>query len=80
MNGLSFHNQILKILNLLSNIWTVYLWINTVKYNGDWEITITYENLHIVQSQFFTDMLIFIYIWSNLIIFWFIGIQILLVW
>ncbi len=25
----------------------------------------TYENLQIVQSQFFTDKLIFIYIWSN---------------
>jgi len=40
----------------------VYLQINMVKYNADREITNTYENLHIVQSQFFTDKLIFIYI------------------
>ncbi len=41
---------------------------------------ITYENLLIVRSQFFTDMLIiFIYIWSNSNIFWFISIQIQLV-
>jgi hypothetical protein len=31
-----------------------------VKYNPDWEIMNTYENLQIVQSQFFTDNLIFI--------------------
>ena len=35
-----------------------------------------YENLQIVQSQFFTDKLIFVYIQSNLNISWFIGIQI----
>jgi len=51
-----------------------------VKYDADREITITNENLQIVWSQFFTDMVIFIYIWSNLIIFWFIGIQIWQVW
>ncbi len=33
-----------------------------VKYNPNWEIMNTYENLQIVQSQFFTDELIFIYI------------------
>ncbi len=45
-----------------------------VKYNADLENTNTYENLQIVQSQFFTNKLIFIYIWSNLNIYWFIGI------
>ncbi len=39
---------------------TVYLKINMVKYNADWEIMNTYENLQIVQSQFFTEKLIFI--------------------
>ena len=39
--------------------------INMVKYNADQEITNTYENLQIVQSQFFTDKLLFISIWSN---------------
>jgi hypothetical protein len=29
------------------------------------QITNTYENLQIVQSQFFTDKLIFVYIRSN---------------
>jgi hypothetical protein len=36
----------------------------------------TYKNLQIVRSQFFIDKLIFIYIWSNLNIYWFIGIRI----
>jgi hypothetical protein len=36
----------------------------------------TYKNLQIIQSQFFNDKLIFVYIWSNLNIYWFIGIQI----
>ncbi len=40
-----------------------------VKYNANCEIMNTYENLQIVQSQFFTDKLIFIYIWSKLNIF-----------
>jgi hypothetical protein len=31
-----------------------------VKYDADWEIMNTYENLQIVQSQFFTDKLMFI--------------------
>ncbi len=35
-----------------------------------------YKNLQIVRSQFFTDKLIFVYIWSNSNIYWFIGIQI----
>ena len=43
--------------------------MNMVKYDADQEITITYENLLIVQSQLFTNMLIFIYIQSNLKIF-----------
>ncbi len=48
----------------------------TNKYNPNWEITNTYENLQIVWSQFFTNKLIFTYIQSNLNIYWFIGIQI----
>ncbi len=44
------------------------------KYDANWEIMNTYENLQIVQSQFFTDKLIFIYILSNLNIYLFIGI------
>jgi hypothetical protein len=39
--------------------------MNMVKYNADREIMITYVNLQIVQSQFLSDMIIFIYIWSN---------------
>ncbi len=54
----------------------MYVQINMVKYNANWEITNTYENLQIVWSQFFTDKLKFIYIWSNSNIYWFIGIQI----
>ncbi len=54
----------------------MYLQINTVKYNADREITNIYENLQIVRSQFFTDMLLFVYIQSTLNIYWFIGIQI----
>ncbi len=50
-----------------------------VKYNADQEITNPYENLQIVQSQFFTDMLIFVYIQSSSKTFWFIGIWIQLV-
>jgi hypothetical protein len=46
-----------------------------VKYDANQEITNTYENLQIVQTQFFTDKIIFVYIWSNLNIYWFIGIQ-----
>ncbi len=46
-----------------------------VKYYANQEIMNTYENLQIVWSQFFTDKLIFIYIRSNLNIYWFIGIQ-----
>ena len=36
-----FHHRFLWILklNLFSKIWTVYLWINMVKYDVDWEIT-----------------------------------------
>ncbi len=39
--------------------------MNNEKYYADREITNTYEKLIIVWSQFFTDKLIFIYIWSN---------------
>jgi hypothetical protein len=53
----------------------INLQINTVKYDVDREIMITYEILRRVQSQFFTDLVIFIYIWYNSKIFWFIGIQ-----
>ncbi len=45
-----------------------------VKYYAGQEIT--YENLQIVLSQFFTNILTFIYIGSNSNIFWFIGIHI----
>ncbi len=40
-----------------------------VKYNANWEIMNTYKNLQIVQSQFFSDNLIFVYIQSNSIIY-----------
>jgi hypothetical protein len=36
----------------------------------------TYENLQIVGSQFFTNMLIFVYIQSNSNVYWFISIRI----
>ncbi len=58
----------------------MYLQINTVKYNADWEITNIYENLQIVWSHFFTNMLLFIYIRSTLNIYWFIGIRICCQW
>jgi hypothetical protein len=50
--------------------------MNMVKYDTDWEIKNIYENLQIVWSQFCTDKLLFIYIWSTSNIYWFIGIQI----
>jgi hypothetical protein len=56
----------------------MYLQTYMVKYYADREIT--YENLQIVRSQFFTNKLIFIYIQYNLNIYWFIGNQIWLVW
>jgi len=56
------------------------LQIDTVKYDADREITNTYKNLQLIWSQFFTEKLIFIYIWSNSNIYWFLGIQIWLVW
>jgi hypothetical protein len=37
----------------------VYLQINMVKYDADWEIMNICENLQIVQSEFVTDMLLF---------------------
>jgi hypothetical protein len=54
----------------------MYLQINTVKYYNDREITNIYENLQIVRSQFFTDLLLFVYIRSTSNIYWFIGIRI----
>ncbi len=33
---------------------------NMVKYDADWDILYTYENLQIVWSEFFTNKLIFI--------------------
>ncbi len=47
-----------------------------VKYDADREIMNIYENLQIVRSQFFTDMLLFIYIWPTLNIYCFFGIWI----
>ncbi len=44
---------------------TVYLQINTVKYNADQEIMNIYENLQIVRSHFFTDMLLFGLLWIS---------------
>ncbi len=54
----------------------MYLQINTVKYKAYREIMNIYKNLQIVQSQFFTDMLLFVYIQSTSNIYWFISIQI----
>jgi hypothetical protein len=54
----------------------MYLQINTIKYDANWEITNIYENLQIVRSQFCTDFLLFIYIWSTSNIYLFLGIQI----
>ncbi len=47
-----------------------------VKYDADQEITNIHENLQIALSQFFTDMLLFIYIGSTSNIYWFISIWI----
>ncbi len=54
----------------------MYLQINMVKYDTDCEITNICENWQIVWSQFFTNMLLFVYIQSTSNIYWFIGIQI----
>jgi hypothetical protein len=54
----------------------VFLQINMVKYDVDQEIMNIYENLQIVKSHFFTDMLLFVNIRSTSNIYWFIGIQI----
>jgi hypothetical protein len=51
-----------------------------LKYNADREITNIYENLQIVWIQFFTDMLLFVYIQPTLNIYWFIGILICCQW
>jgi hypothetical protein len=50
--------------------------MNTVKNDTQQEITNIYENLQIVQTHFFTDMLLFVNIQSTSNIYWFIGIQI----
>ncbi len=42
------------------------LQINTVKYDANQEIMNTFKNLQIIQSQFLTDNLIFVYIRSDL--------------
>ena len=60
----------------MSDHQTVFLQINTVKYDVDREITNIYENLQIVRSHFFTDMLLFVNIRSTSNIYWFIGIWI----
>ena len=60
----------------MSDQLTVYLQINTVKYDVDREITNIYESLQIVLVHFFTDMLLFINIRSTSNIYWFIGIRI----
>jgi hypothetical protein len=46
------------------------------KYDTDREITNIYENLQIVRTHFFTDMLLFVTIQSTSNIYWFIGIRI----
>ncbi len=54
----------------------MFLQINTIKYDTDQEIMNIYENLQIVRTHFFTDMLLFIKILSTSNIYWFIGIWI----
>ncbi len=48
---------------------------NTVKYDADHEIMNIYENLQIVRSQFFTDILLFslLQIFIGLSVFWFVA-------
>ncbi len=55
----------------------MYLQINTVVYDTDWEIENIYENSQIIWSQICTHRLLFVYIWSTLNIYWFLGIRIL---
>jgi hypothetical protein len=57
-----FHLQTLQILKILSMILTVFLQINTVKYDVDHEIKINYEKCWQAQSQIFTLLQIFVYI------------------
>ena len=54
----------------------MFLQINTIKYDTDREITNIYENLQIVRTHFFTDMLLFVNIRSTSNNYWFIGIRI----
>jgi len=58
----------------------VFLQINTVKYDVDGEIMNIYKNLQIFWSQFFTDMLLFVNIWSTSNMYWFISIWICCQW
>ncbi len=78
MNSLSFSKPNLVNLEPVGVEWPLnsVFTKNTVKYDADWEITNIYENLQIVWSQFFTDMLLFIYIQSTSNLYWFIGIRI----
>jgi hypothetical protein len=57
----------------LSDLQTVFLQINTVKYDVDREITNIYENLQIVRSHFFTNIVLSVNIRSTSNIYWFIG-------
>ena len=54
----------------------MYLQINTVKYDADREFMNIYENLQIVRSYFFTDIVLFVNIRPTWNIYWFIGIRI----
>jgi hypothetical protein len=54
----------------------MYLQINTVKCDADGEIMNIYKNLQLVRSQIFTDMILFVYIWSTSNIYWFTSIRI----
>jgi hypothetical protein len=43
----------------MSDQWSVFLQINTIKYDTDWVITNIYKNLQIVRTHFCTNMLLF---------------------
>ncbi len=53
----------------------MFLQINTIKYDTEREIMNIYENLQIVRTYFFTDMLLFVNIQSTSNMYWFIGIR-----
>jgi hypothetical protein len=73
MNSLSFSK--LNLVNPEPIEWPSNS-VFTNKDDVDLEITNIYENLQIVRSHFFTDIVLFINIRSILNIYWFIGIQI----